>query len=55
MKDLNGLPFRAGGGRDWRQTLATMRGWVQIVARALEQAPRTDGRGLRSVNGGWDI
>jgi hypothetical protein len=33
--------LREGGGRDWRPTLATMRGWVAIVARALDIAPRT--------------
>lgn len=41
LKVLNGLPSRPGGGRDWRPTLATMRGWVAIVARAFERAPRT--------------
>lgn len=40
-KVLKGLPSRAGGGRDCRPTLATMSGWVAIVARALDIAPRT--------------
>lgn len=41
MKDLKALPLRSGGGLDCRPTLATIRGWVKIVAMALERAPRT--------------
>lgn len=41
VKDLKGLPFLADGGFDCRPTLATMRGWVAIVASVLESEPRT--------------
>ena len=41
VKDLKGFPFLDGGGFDWRPTLATMRGWVAIVASVLESEPRT--------------
>lgn len=40
-KVLKGLPFRPGGGRDCRPTLATIRGCVATVARAFDKAPRT--------------
>ena len=40
-KERKGLPFRTGGGWDCRPTLATIRGWVRMVARDLERAPRT--------------
>jgi hypothetical protein len=42
MKLLNGLPFRDGGGFDCNPTFATMSGWVAIVARDFEIAPRTE-------------
>ena len=41
IKLLNGLPWRAGGGRDCSPTFATMSGCVAIVANALDAAPRT--------------
>lgn len=42
-KLLKGLPLRAAGGLDCRPTLATMRGWVTMVAIDLDKAPRTKG------------
>lgn len=42
-KVLNGFPWRAGGGFDCRPTLATIRGCVTMVARALDIAPRAGG------------
>jgi len=39
VNDLNGRPFRSGGGLDWRPTLATMRGCVVTVAADLDSAP----------------
>ncbi len=41
MKLLNGFPFLEGGGLDCKPTLATMSGWVAIVAKAFDVAPRT--------------
>lgn len=43
IKLLNGFPFLAGGGLDCNPTLATMSGWVTIVARDFDMAPRTVG------------
>ena len=40
-KLLKRLPFLAGGGRDWRPTLATINGCVAMVASAFDAAPRT--------------
>ncbi len=42
MKLLNGLPFRDGGGFDCNPTFATMSGWVAMVAKDFEIAPRTE-------------
>ena len=44
MNDLKCLPLRAGGGLDWRLTLATIKGWVHIVANDFDSAPRTGER-----------
>ena len=41
VKLLKCLPFLAGGGRDWRPTLATISGCVIIVANAFDAAPKT--------------
>lgn len=41
VKLLNRLPSRAGGGRDWRPTLATISGCVAMVASAFDAAPKT--------------
>jgi len=41
MKLLNGFPCRDGGGLDCKPTLATIKGWVTIVAMDLDIAPRT--------------
>jgi hypothetical protein len=41
VKLLKGLPFLAGGGFDCSPTLATIRGWVAIVASILDMEPRT--------------
>jgi hypothetical protein len=41
MKLLKGFPFRDGGGLDCSPTLATMSGWVAIVASDFDIAPRT--------------
>jgi len=43
-KLLNGFPCRDGGGLDCRPTLATIRGWVTIVAMDLDIAPSTNDR-----------
>lgn len=40
-KLLKGLPFRDAGGFDCKPTLATINGWVAMVASAFEVAPRT--------------
>lgn len=40
-KLVKGFPFLDGGGFDCRPTFATMRGWVAMVARAFDMAPRT--------------
>lgn len=40
-KLLNRLPSLAGGGRDWRPTLATISGCVAIVANTFDAAPKT--------------
>lgn len=40
-KLLKGLPFRDGGGFDWRPTLATINGCVAMVASDLDIAPST--------------
>ncbi len=41
MKLLKRLPSLAGGGRDWRPTLATISGCVAMVANAFDAAPKT--------------
>ena len=41
MKLSKRLPSLAGGGRDWRPTLATINGCVAKVAKALDAAPKT--------------
>ena len=40
-KLLKRLPSLAGGGRDWRPTLATISGCVAMVASAFDAAPKT--------------
>lgn len=42
MKLLKDLPFRDGGGFDCNPTLATMSGWVAMVAKDFEMAPSTE-------------
>ena len=41
IKLLKRLPSLAGGGRDWRPTLATISGCVAMVANAFDAAPKT--------------
>lgn len=41
VKLLKRLPSLAGGGRDWRPTLATISGCVAMVAKAFDAAPKT--------------
>ena len=50
MNVWKGLPWRPGGGRDCRPTLATIRGCVAMVASAFEAAPRTDTVSLESFS-----
>lgn len=40
IKVQKGFPRRTGGGCDCRPTFATIKGWVRIVASALERAPK---------------